>query len=106
MPVLKHAKKKMRQDKKRTLQNKRVKSVFKALLKKARQNPSKESVSKAFSSLDKAAKQNIIHKNKAARLKSSLAKLLTDEKKPATLKTEKVEKKVTKTTKKSTKETS
>ena len=75
MPLLKHAKKKMRQDKKRTLRNKRVRVVYRELMKKAKQKPSKENLSEAFSSLDKAAKNNIIHKNKAARLKASLSKL-------------------------------
>lgn len=77
MPVLKHAKKKMRQDKKRTLQNKRVKTVFRELLKKAKQQPTKENISAAFSSLDKAAKNNVIHKKKAARMKASLSKFLS-----------------------------
>ena len=76
MPVLKHAKKKMRQDKKRALQNKRIRSTFRELLKKAKVRPTTETVGQAFSSLDRAAKQHIIHKNKAARLKSSLSKLL------------------------------
>src|ERR1700690_903596 len=75
MPVLKHAKKKKRQDKKRTLQNKRVKAAFKLMVKKARQNPSNDVLSKSFRSIDIAVKKNIIHKNKAARLKSGLFKL-------------------------------
>lgn len=105
MPVLKHAKKKMRQDKKRTLQNKQIKTVYRQLLKKAKTKPTKENLSNAFSALDKAAKKNIIHKNKAARLKSSLSKLL-----PSTTSTtgktlEKIEKKpvAKKTPRKSTK---
>ncbi len=80
MPLLKHAKKKMRQDKKRTLRNKRVRVVYRELLKKARQKPTKENLSKAFSSVDKAAKNHLIHNNKAARLKSSLSKLVAGEK--------------------------
>ncbi len=74
MPVLKHAKKKLRQDKKRTDDNLRIKETFKKLIKKAKQNPSAETVSEAFSSIDKATKKHIIHANKAARLKSSLSK--------------------------------
>ncbi|HUD44924.1 MAG TPA: 30S ribosomal protein S20 [Patescibacteria group bacterium] len=97
MPVLKHAKKKMRQDRKRTLQNKQIRVSYRALLKKAKQKPTKETISQAFSSLDKAAKKNVIHKNKAARLKSSLSKLL-----PSTnvVATKTAEKKTAKTTKK------
>lgn len=75
MPVLKHAKKKLRQDVKRTRQNKRVKTLYKDLLKKAKATPNTETMSAAFSSIDKAAKLFVIHKNKAARLKSSLAKI-------------------------------
>jgi len=82
MPVLIHAKKKLRQDVKRTRQNKKIREMYKALLKKARvantrsagSGQAKKAMSAAFSAIDKAAKQNIIHKNKAARLKSSLAK--------------------------------
>lgn len=75
MPLLKHAKKKLRQDKQRTLKNKSVRSVYKSALKAAKENPSDENVKKAFSQIDKAAKHNIIHENKAARLKSSVSKV-------------------------------
>lgn len=75
MPVLKHAKKKLRQDKKRTLMNKKMKETFRSLLKKAQVNPTAEAVSNAVSAIDKAAKNNLMHKNKAARLKSSLSKV-------------------------------
>jgi len=77
MPVLRHAKKKLKQDKKRTTQNRKIKEGFKVLIKKTIADKSAESLSHAFSSLDKAAKQNIIHKNKAARMKASLAKVVS-----------------------------
>jgi small subunit ribosomal protein S20 len=76
MPVLKHAKKKLRQDKKRTLDNLKMKKTFKKLIKEAKASTAPEAVNAAFSSIDKAAKKNIIHKNKAARLKSALAKVV------------------------------
>lgn len=76
MPVLKHAKKKQRQDKKRTLANKKVKDSYKKLFKAAVKAKSAQSLAKAYQAIDKAAKQNIIHPNKAARLKSSLSKLV------------------------------
>lgn len=79
MPILKHAKKKLRQDKVRALRNKKVKDAFKALLKKAKAEKTAEAVSKAFSGVDKAAKHHIIEKNKAARLKSSLAKFVASD---------------------------
>ncbi|MEK7570969.1 MAG: 30S ribosomal protein S20 [Patescibacteria group bacterium] len=94
MPLLKHAKKKLRQDKGRTLQNKKLKEAFKKLVKAARTETSAETVSKAFSGIDKAAQQNIIHENKAARIKSSLTKQLSNptEKKAAPAKSKKVTK--------------
>lgn len=80
MPLLKHAKKKLRQDKRRTLANKKVKNLFKSLVKDAKENPTAEAVSAAVSSVDKAVKYNLIHKNKAARIKSSLLKIAPREK--------------------------
>lgn len=77
MPVLKHAKKKLRQDKKRTVANETVKDTYKELLKVAKTKKTDEAIRKAFSGLDKAAKKHIIHANKAARLKSSLTKLVS-----------------------------
>ncbi len=74
MPILKHAKKKLKQDKKRTLRNKKIKDTFKSLVKKAKVEKAPEAVSKAFSALDKAAKKNILDKNKVARMKSALTK--------------------------------
>lgn len=75
MPVLKHAKKKLRQDKKRTIHNRKQKGAYKKLLKKALRTLAAADVIKAVSAIDKAAKNNLIHDNKAARLKSSLSKL-------------------------------
>ena len=74
MPILKHAKKKLKQDKVRTLHNKKMKDVFKKLVKQAEEDKKPESVSAAFSALDKAVKHNILNKNKVARVKSSLTK--------------------------------
>lgn len=76
MPVLKHAKKKLRQDVRRTQENKKVKESFKRLLKQAKAKPSKDSVRDAFQAIDKAAQKNVIHENKAARLKSNLSKIV------------------------------
>lgn len=76
MPVLKHAKKKLRQDKKRTYANKRLRETYRKFIKVAKVSKTKDSVSKAFQAIDKAAKNNIMHKNKAARMKSALSKFL------------------------------
>lgn len=75
MPVLKHAKKKLRQDKKRTLKNRKVRELFRGLVKKATASPTVESIALAYKEIDKAAKRHLMHPNKAARLKSSLAKI-------------------------------
>lgn len=72
MPVIKSAKKKQRQDKKRTLQNAKVRNLLKTLLKKAKKNPSAKIITEAVTVADKAAKNNIIHKNKASHIKSKL----------------------------------
>jgi small subunit ribosomal protein S20 len=74
MPILKNAKKKLRQDKLRTARNNKIKEKYKNLIKSAKVKKTLETISKAFTAIDKAAKQNIIHKNKAARLKSSISK--------------------------------
>lgn len=73
MPIIKSAKKKLRQDKKRRLLNLIYKRKYKQALKEAKKNSRKKNIAKAYSALDKAAKKNIIHKNKAARLKSQIS---------------------------------
>lgn len=74
MPVTKSARKKMRQDKKRRLTNLKVINKLKRALKEARKKPTEENLKMAVSIIDQVAKKKIIHKNKAARLKSRLAK--------------------------------
>jgi small subunit ribosomal protein S20 len=100
MPVIKSAKKKLRKDKKVTVQNNNLRKELKIALKEAVKKPSEASAKKAFKIIDKATKKNIIHKNKGARLKSKLSKLTTkktekaDQPKKPTAK--KVKKKATK----------
>ncbi len=79
MPVIKSAKKKLRQDKKRQIANKKIKEGLVALIKKAKKGKTLDAIKKAIQAADKAAKKGIIHKNKAARLKSQLSKLLPKE---------------------------
>jgi len=74
MPIIKSAIKKMRKDKIRTARNKKRETTLKALIKKARTTREAKDIQAAFSALDKAAKVNLIHKNKASRLKSRLSK--------------------------------
>ena len=76
MPVIKSAKKKLRVDRKRESANKKIEVLVGLSIKKAEKKPTPKSIQEAFSIIDKAVKKNIIHKNKAARLKSRLSKLL------------------------------
>ncbi len=76
MPITKSAIKALRQDKRRALVNRPVRSKLKSTVDAAKMKPESQSVSFAFSAIDKAVKKHIIHRNKAARLKSALSKLL------------------------------
>lgn len=104
MPVIKSAKKKLRQDKKRTLQNSVFEESMRSLLKKAKALPTAESVRLATQAVDKAVKKHIVHKNKAARVKSALAKLLAGKAPKKAVAAEKIPTKVA-TKKKSAKST-
>ena len=75
MPLTKQAIKKVRQDKRKTIYNVRVKKTYKQAVAAFRKNPTSKGIGEVFSKLDKAAKTNIIHKNRAARLKSRLSNL-------------------------------
>ncbi len=76
MPIIKSAKKKLRQDKKRQIENKKVRELLKKTIKEAGKNVTDKTVREAFSIIDKSAKIHLIHKNKAAHLKSALSKKL------------------------------
>lgn len=78
MPITKSAKKALKVSKRRHAENLLMKQQIKSTLKGVRlaldaknKDVSKE-LSAAYSELDKAAKKNFIHKNKANRLKSRL----------------------------------
>ncbi len=85
MPIIKSAIKKLRKDTKRYKVNRAKKSRLAEFIKKAKKGKTVKTIRDAISAIDKAAKTHIIHKNKAARLKSHLAKLVAGkkEKKPA-----------------------
>ncbi len=86
MPIIKSAKKKLRQDKIRTKQNLLVKKAVKAAISVFKKKPTPKMMEKVYSLLDNAVKKNIFHKNKSARLKSNLSRLLG--KKPSPQKTQ------------------
>ncbi len=82
MPNNAAAEKRMRQERKRRLHNRMVKSIVKTQITKARQaidtgeENAEEAVRAAVSELDRAAKKGVIHRNNAARRKSRLMKQL------------------------------
>jgi small subunit ribosomal protein S20 len=76
MPMLKNAKKALRVSQKKTVYNGQIKSKLKTALDEVKKSPAAASLSNAFSKIDRAVKKQVIHKNKAAHLKSSLSKLL------------------------------
>ena len=76
MPILSSALKALRQTKRKTAINRPVKSRAKSMIDAMRKVPDLTNLSKAFSAVDRAVKRHIIHKNKAARVKSQLSKLL------------------------------
>lgn len=99
MPVIKSAVKKLRKDKKRELVNKKIRNSLKTVVKIALKTKTVQSVNSAIKTIDKATKNKIIHKNKAARLKSRLSKLVA--KKPVKEEAAKPAKKAKKSSKKS-----
>ena len=75
MPVIRSAKKKLKVDRKRESSNKKAESFINLVIKKTQRKPTSENMQIAFKAIDKGVKKDIFHKNKAARIKSRLAKL-------------------------------
>lgn len=87
MPVTKTAKRALRSSKRKEKVNKIIKRDLEVALRVAKKKGTKKSVKEATSLIDRAAKKGIIHKNKAARIKSRLSKTLNvQKKKPKTTK--------------------
>ncbi len=76
MPVTPSAKKALRRDRRREEVNKPIRSKMRTALQRALEEPTSEHVSVAYSAIDRAAKSHVIHKNKAARLKSQLLRVI------------------------------
>jgi small subunit ribosomal protein S20 len=74
VPISKSAKKSLRSSETKAKRN----LVLKAKLKTAIKKTTSENLSSVYSTIDKSAKRGLIHKNKAARLKSKLAKSVKD----------------------------
>lgn len=81
MPNIKSAKKRVKVIETKTARNKAIKSELKTVIKKAQaavansDANANEAVTYAIKKVDQAADKGIMHKNKAARKKSQLAKL-------------------------------
>ena len=76
MPITKSAIRTLAKDRRRNKVNKKVTAKYREAVKKMRLKSTKANLKLAASALDKAVKKNVIHKNKANRLKSRLTKLL------------------------------
>ena len=80
MPIIKSAKKALRTSIRRKAENDLTRAKVKSAVKgvrasiKTKNDDSEKLLSVAFHELDLAAKKHVIHKNKAARLKSRLSK--------------------------------
>jgi small subunit ribosomal protein S20 len=96
MPVTESAKKALRNAEAKRARN----TLIKAELKRVLKNANLENLSQVVSFVDKAAKRDIIHPNKAARIKSSLSKMTPESLEAKSTKTKKKTTKAKKTTKK------
>lgn len=84
MPITASAKKALRQSIRRKARNLRRKDAYRSTLKElkkitaaGKKDEARRLLPKVYKSLDKASKTGVIKKNKAARLKSSAAKLVS-----------------------------
>jgi small subunit ribosomal protein S20 len=76
MPVTKTAKRALRGSRSKATVNKLTMSKLEAAIRSARKSKTVEKILKATSLADRAAKRKVIHKNKAARIKSQLSKFM------------------------------
>lgn len=90
MPNTKSAKKRLRQSLERRTRNRSVKSALHTYTKRVRQaaeagqvDQAQDALRVATKKLDQAAAKGVIHANKAARVKSRLARLIRAKKQPA-----------------------
>jgi small subunit ribosomal protein S20 len=77
MPVTKTAKRALRSSRSKEVVNKLTIGKLEVAVRQARKTKNSEKIIKAVSLADRAAKRKIIHKNKAARIKSQMNKLLS-----------------------------
>lgn len=73
MPIIKSAKKRVKQTEKATIRNAKTKRSLRESIKNFVKKPTADAHNQAQSNLDKAAKKGLVHKNKVARKKRQLA---------------------------------
>lgn len=76
MPTHKSAEKRLRQSKEANIRNRAIKAEMKTCVKKVETSLNQKDLKKTISLVDKAARNKVIHKNKASRLKSRLTRLV------------------------------
>ena len=76
MPVTKTAKRALRVSERKVERNKTVRTNLEVAIRLAKKSKKEKDIKSASSLADRAAKNNVIHANKASRIKSSLSKLL------------------------------
>lgn len=76
MPIIQSAKKALKQSKKRTKTNQAKKFALHTAFRQLKKEKKPSLLKKVYQLADKAAKDHIIHKNKAARIKRSASKLI------------------------------
>ena len=82
MPVTKSAKKALRQSRRKAKINQNIRQKLKKTAAKTKKAKTPKALAQSYQALDRAAKKGIIHKSKAARLKSRLAKAAQTTAKP------------------------
>lgn len=80
MPVTKTAKRALRSSKRKEGVNSLIRANLEAAVRIAKKKKASGDILKAISLADRAVKKNVIRKNKASRIKSTLAKLLPSKK--------------------------
>ena len=78
MPVTKSAKRALRGSKKKESVNKLIMSKLEVAVRQAQKSKAVAKILAAVSLTDRAAKKKVIHKNKAARMKSQISKLMPE----------------------------
>ncbi len=76
MPVTKTAKRALRGSQRKATINKMTSTKLEIATRMAKKDKTSKKIQEAMSLADRAAKRKLIHKNKAGRIKSALAKLL------------------------------